>query len=103
MCSAQAFTASDFVNGIAVGKPPGFPNYGNNAQMQMEYICQRLNRVLAQVGTSLENCVDSQLYETDLLNFHAVDGVTASYMGVCPPRSSMGVNSLVVPGALLRS
>ena len=96
----SAFTASDFVNGIAVGKPPGFPNYGNNAQMQMEYICQRLNRVLAQVGTSLENCVDSQLYETDLLNFHAVDGVTASYMGVCPPRSSMGVNSLVVPGAL---
>ena len=73
----SAFTASDFVNGIAVGKPPGFPNYGNNAQMQMEYICQRLNRVLAQVGTSLENCVDSQLYETDLLNFHAVDGVTA--------------------------
>ena len=32
LCSASAFTASDFVNGIAVGKPPGFPNYGNNAQ-----------------------------------------------------------------------
>jgi enamine deaminase RidA (YjgF/YER057c/UK114 family) len=96
----SAFTATDFIKGIAVGKPPGFPNYGNNAQMQMEYICERLNRVLSQVGTSLENCVDSQLYETDLLNFHAVDGVTAAYMGVCPPRSSMGVNSLVVPGAL---
>ncbi len=96
----SAFTATDFVNGIAVGKPPGFPNYGNDAEMQMEYICSRLNRVLEKVGTSLENCVDSQLYETDLLNFHAVDGVTAKYMGVCPPRSSMGVKSLVVPGAL---
>lgn len=96
----SAFTATDFVNGIAVGKPAGFPNYGNNAEMQMEYICERLNRVLKKVETSLENCVDSQLYETDLLNFHAVDGITAKYMGVCPPRSSMGVKSLVVPGAL---
>ena len=96
----SAFPASDFINGLAVGKPPGFPNYGNEAKMQAEYIFNRLNRVLGQVGTSLKYCVDSQLYETDLLNFHAVDTETAKYMEVCPPRSSMGVKSLILPGAL---
>jgi enamine deaminase RidA (YjgF/YER057c/UK114 family) len=96
----SAFPASDFKNGLAVGKPPGFPNYGSNAEMQAEYIFSRLNRVLAQVGTSLENTIESQLYEPDLLNFHDVDGIWVKYMPLPPPRSSMGVKSLILPGAL---
>ena len=96
----SAFPASDFKNGLAVGKPPGFPNYGSNAEMQAEYIFSRLNRVLAQVGTSLENTIESQLYEPDLLNFHDVDGIWVKYMQLPPPRSSMGVKSLILPGAL---
>lgn len=96
----SAFPASDFKNGLAVGKPPGFPNYGSNAEMQAEYIFSRLNRVLAQVGTSLEQAIESQLYEPDLLNFHDVDGIWVKYMKLPPPRSSMGVKSLILPGAL---
>ncbi len=96
----SAFPASDFKNGLAVGKPPGFPNYGSNAEMQAEYIFSRMNRVLAQVGTSLENAIESQLYEPDLLNFHDVDGIWVKYMPLPPPRSSMGVKSLILPGAL---
>ena len=96
----SAFPASDFKNGLAVGKPPGFPNYGSNAEMQAEYIFSRLNRVLAQVGTSLEQAIESQLYEPDLLNFHDVDGIWVKYMPLPPPRSSMGVKSLILPGAL---
>ena len=30
----SAFPATDFKTGIAVGKRPGFPNYGNDAEMQ---------------------------------------------------------------------
>jgi enamine deaminase RidA (YjgF/YER057c/UK114 family) len=96
----SAFPASDFTAGLAVGKPPGFPNYGSDAEMQAEYIFSRMNRVLATAGTSLEQAVESQLYEPDLLNFHDVDGIWAKYMPVPPPRSSMGVKGLILPGAL---
>jgi enamine deaminase RidA (YjgF/YER057c/UK114 family) len=96
----SAFPASDFNNGLAVGKPAGFPNYGSNAEMQAEYIFTRMNRVLSQAGTSLEQAIESQLYEPDLLNFHDVDGIWAKYMPVPPPRSSMGIKGLILPGAL---
>jgi len=96
----SAFPASDFKTGLAVGKPPGFPNYGSDAEMQAEYIFSRMNRVLAQAGTSLEQAIESQLYEPNLLNFHDVDGIWARFMPLPPPRSSMGVKGLILPGAL---
>jgi enamine deaminase RidA (YjgF/YER057c/UK114 family) len=96
----SGFPAGDFNNGLAVGKPAGFPNYGSNAEMQAEYLFTRMNRVLSQAGTSLEQAIESQLYEPDLLNFHDVDGIWAKYMPVPPPRSSMGVKGLILPGAL---
>ena len=95
----SAFTASDFTNGLAVAKRPGFPNYGSEPEMQAEYIFARLNRVLAQAGTSLAEAVESQLYEPNLLTFYDVDTVWARFMPVPPPRSSMGIKGLIVPGA----
>src|SRR5262249_49012357 len=44
----SGFTASDFKNGLAVGKRPGFPNYGSDAEMQAEDVFTRMNRVLKQ-------------------------------------------------------
>lgn len=93
----SGFTASDFKSGLAVGKR--LRNYGNDAEFQAEYIFSRLNRVLAQAGTSLEEAVESQLYEPDLITFHDVDRVWGRYMPTPPPRSSMGVKGLLVPGA----
>jgi len=98
LCSG--FTASDFKNGLAVGKRPGFPNYGSDAEMQAEYVFTRMNRVLKQAGTSLEQALESQLYEPDLLTFHDVDGVWSRYMPLPPCRSSMGMKGLIVPGAV---
>src|SRR5262245_49004202 len=68
----SGFTASDLKSGLAVGKRPGFPNYGSDAEMQAEYVFTRMNRVLKQAGTSLEQALESQLYEPDLLRFHGV-------------------------------
>ncbi len=96
----SGFTASNFKTGLAVGKRPGFPNYGSDAEMQAEYIFTALNRVLKQAGTSLEQAIESQLYEPNLLTFYDVDKVWAKYMPTPPPRSSMGMKGLVVPGAL---
>jgi enamine deaminase RidA (YjgF/YER057c/UK114 family) len=95
----SAFTASDFKTGLAAGKRPQYPNYGNDAEMQAEYVYTRLDRVLAQAGTSLANAVEKQLYEPDLLTFHDVDKVGIKYMPMPPPRASMGVKGLIVPGA----
>jgi enamine deaminase RidA (YjgF/YER057c/UK114 family) len=96
----SGLTASNFKTGLAVGKRPGFPNYGSDAEMQAEYIFSNLNRVLEQAGTSLASAVESQLYEPNLLTFYDVDKVWARYMPTPPPRSSMGMKGLIVPGAL---
>ncbi len=95
----SAFTASDFKSGLAVGKLPAYPNYGNDAEMQAEYVYTRLDRVLATAGTSLASAVEKRLYEPDLLTFHDVDKVGIRYMPMPPPRSSIGVKGLIVPGA----
>jgi 2-iminobutanoate/2-iminopropanoate deaminase len=96
----SGFTASNFKTGLAVGKRPGFPNYGSDAEMQAEYIFSNLNQVLAQADTSLAQAIESQLYEPNLLTFYDVDKVWAQYMPTPPPRSSMGMKGLIVPGAL---
>jgi enamine deaminase RidA (YjgF/YER057c/UK114 family) len=96
----SGFPAADFQRGLAVGKPPGFPYYGSNAEMQAEHVFDRLNRVLAQAGTSVENTVESQLYEPDLRTFYDVDTVWGRRMPTPPTRSSMGVKGLTVPGAV---
>ena len=95
----SGFTASDFKTGLAVGRAPGFPNYGSDASMQAEYVFDRLNRVLAQAGTSLEHAVEAYLYEPNLQTFNDIDTVWRRYMPLPPGRASMGVKGLIVPGA----
>jgi len=96
----SAFPATDFVSGIPVGKRPGFPNYGNDAEMQALYVVDCLRKVCAAADTTIEQAVKCQFYETDLLNFHDVDRVWGESMGVAPPRSSMACRGFLVPGAL---
>ena len=96
----SVFPATNFSDGLAVGKRPGFPNYGSDAEMQAHYIMQNLSKVAAASGTSIDQIVKSQFYETDLLNFYAVDEVWVEYVGIPPTRSSMGCRGFTVPGAL---
>jgi enamine deaminase RidA (YjgF/YER057c/UK114 family) len=95
----SGFPASDFKTGLAVGKPPGFPYYGSDAEMQANHVFDRLDRVLSQAGTSVDQIVESQLYEPDLRTFYDVDTVWGRRMPTPPTRSSMGVKGLIVPGA----
>jgi enamine deaminase RidA (YjgF/YER057c/UK114 family) len=97
----SGFPATDFQTGLAVGKAPGFPNYGNDAELQADFIFDNLNKVLAKAGTSLAEALEAQLYEPDLSNFHAIDRVWSQYMPIPPARSSMGVRGLLVPGAAM--
>jgi len=95
----SGFTASDFKSGITVGKKPGFPNYGNDAVAQADYVFSSLNRALAQAGTSLEHALECYLYEPNLETFYDVDTTGLRYMPVPPCRASMGVKGLLVPRA----
>ena len=95
----SGFAASDFKTGLAAGKKPGFPNYGNDAVAQAGYFFDSLNRVLAQAGTSLEHALEAYLYEPDLKTFYDVDSTWARYMPVPPGRASMEIKGLLVPGA----
>lgn len=96
----SAFPATDFRTGVPVGKRPGFPYYGSDAELQADYVCSNLAAVLEAAGTSITEIVKTQFYETDLLNFHDVDGIWAQYVGVPPTRSSMACRGFLVPGAL---
>ncbi len=95
----SALTASDLETGLAVGRPPGFPNYGSNAAMQANFVFKRLNRVLAGADTSLQNALEAYLYEPDLQTFNDIDTVWREFMQPPPCRSSMGMAGLLVPGA----
>ncbi len=95
----SGFAAIDFKTGLAAGKKPGFPNYGNDAVAQAQYFFDALNRVLGEAGTSLEHALESILYEPDLKTFYDVDSTWARYMPVPPGRASMGIKGLLVPGA----
>ena len=92
--------ATNFETGLAVGKRPGFPNYGSDAEMQAHYIMHNLSKVAEAAGTSIDQIVKSQFYETSLLNFYDVDEVWIQYVGIPPTRSSMGCRDFTVPGAL---
>ena len=95
----SAMPATDFKTGIAVGKQPGFPYYGSDAEMQAHYVFQALDKIVTAAGSGLDQAIKSQLYEVDLATFHEVDAVWGTYLPVPPPRSSMGVRGLLVPGA----
>ena len=56
--------------------------------------------MLGQVGTSVQQTVETQLYEPDLNTFYDIDTVWGDRMPVPPTRSSMGVKGLIVPGAV---
>ena len=101
----SAFPATDFETGIPVGKNEKFPAYGSDGEMQAHYILENLSKVMEAAGTSIDQAVKTQFYETDFLNFHDIDTVWASYVGLPPDglppcRSSMGARGFLYPGAI---
>ncbi|MPZ24812.1 MAG: hypothetical protein GEU28_15080 [Dehalococcoidia bacterium] len=93
--------ATDFKTGVPVGKLPVYPYYGSDAEMQTHYILQNMEKVLSAAGSDLKQAVKCQFHETNFTNFHDVDGVWGQYTHpIPPPRSSMAMRELLVPGAV---
>jgi reactive intermediate/imine deaminase len=77
---------------------PAFPYYGSNIQKQTRYVLQELQRTLAAAGSSLEDVVKTQVFLTDLADFYYFDQVWKDFFPSPPPRTTVQVSGLLVPG-----
>ena len=92
--------ASDYKTGVApeARQDPAFPYYGSNIQKQARYILQNLRSVFEAAGCSLADVVKSQVFMTDLNDFFYFDQVWKEFFPSPPPRTTVQVSGLLVPG-----
>ena len=92
--------ASDDRTGVApeARQDPAFPYYGSNIQRQARYVLQNLRTVFEAAGCRLQDVVKSQVFMTDLRDFHYFDQVWKEFFPSPPPRTTIQVSGLLVPG-----
>src|SRR5204862_2584714 len=69
--------ASDYKTGVPpeARQDPAFPYYGSDIQTQTRYILNNLRSVFQAAGCDLEDTGQSQVFITDLNDFHHFDQV----------------------------
>ncbi|MCC6194500.1 MAG: hypothetical protein IT518_08540 [Burkholderiales bacterium] len=92
--------ASDYKTGVApeARQDPAFPYYGSDIQKQARYILQNLRSVFETAGCALADVVKSQVFMTDLADFFYFDQVWKEFFPSPPPRTTVQVGGLLVPG-----
>jgi reactive intermediate/imine deaminase len=92
--------ASDYKTGVPpeARQDPAFPYYGSNIQKQTRYILENLRSVFQAAGCDLKDTVKSQVFLTDLNDFHYFDQVWKEFFPSPPPRTTVQVSGLLVPG-----
>jgi len=92
--------ASDYQTGVPsqARQDPAFPYYGSHIQKQARYILQNLRSVLQAGGCDLKDVVKSQVFLTDLDDFFYFDQVWKEFFPSPPPRTTVEVSGLLVPG-----
>ncbi|MFI5020802.1 MAG: RidA family protein [Alphaproteobacteria bacterium] len=95
--------ASDFKTGVAPGArvDPAFPYYGSEIQRQTRYILDNLSATFKAGGCDLKDVVKAQVFLTDLDDFFAFDQIWKQYFPAPPPRTTIGISALLVPGCLV--
>jgi reactive intermediate/imine deaminase len=92
--------ASDYKTGVApeARQDPAFPYYGSNIQKQAKYVLENLRAVYREAGLELADTVKAQVFLTDLNDFHYFDQVWKQFFPSPPPRTTVQVSGLLVPG-----
>ncbi|MBI2802919.1 MAG: hypothetical protein HYX63_22065, partial [Gammaproteobacteria bacterium] len=92
--------ASDYRTGVApeARVESAFPYYGSDIQRQTRYILENLRKTFRAAGADLENVVKAQVFLTDLGDFFYFDQVWKEFFPSPPPRTTVGVTGLLVPG-----
>jgi enamine deaminase RidA (YjgF/YER057c/UK114 family) len=103
MLYAAGQVASDHLTGVAeeARQDPAFPYYGSNIQKQARYVLANLQRVFEAGGCSLADVVKSQVFLADLDDFYYFDQVWKEFFPSPPPRTTLQVGGLLVPGCLV--
>jgi reactive intermediate/imine deaminase len=92
--------ASDYETGVPpeARQDPAFPYYGSNIQKQTRYVLENLTSVFEAAGCSFKDVVKSQVFLTDLDDFYYFDQVWKEFFPSPPPRTTVQVSALLVPG-----
>ena len=92
--------ASDYRSGVPpeARQDPAFPYYGSDIQKQARYVLNNLRSVFKVAGCDLKDVVKSQVFLTDLKDFYYFDQVWKEFFPSPPPRTTVQVSGLLVPG-----
>ncbi len=92
--------ASDYATGVPpeARTDPAFPYYGSDIQRQTRYVLENLQKTFRAAGAELKDVVKSQVFLTDLDDFFHFDQVWREFFPDPPPRSTVEVGGLLVPG-----
>jgi reactive intermediate/imine deaminase len=92
--------ASDYKTGVPpeARQDPAFPYYGSDIQKQARYVLSNLRSVFQAAGCDLKDVVKSQVFLTDLRDFYYFDQVWREFFPSPPPRTTVQVSGLLVPG-----
>ena len=92
--------ASDYKTGVPpeARQDPAFPYYGSDIQKQARYILHNLKSVFQAAGCDFGDVVKSQVFLTDLNDFYYFDQVWKEFFPSPPPRTTVEVSALLVPG-----
>jgi reactive intermediate/imine deaminase len=92
--------ASDYKTGVPpeARQDPAFPYYGSDIQKQARYVLNNLRSVFQAAGCDLKDTVKSQVFLTDLNDFYYFDQVWREFFPTPPPRTTVQVSGLLVPG-----
>ena len=92
--------ASDYRTGVPpeARTDPAFPYYGSDIQRQARYVLSNLQAVLKEAGCDMQDVVKSQVFMTDLNDFFYFDQVWREFFPSPPPRTTVEISKLLVPG-----
>ena len=92
--------ASDYTTGVPpeARTDPAFPYYGSDIQRQTRYVLENLQKTFRAAGAELKDVVKSQVFLCDLDDFFYFDQVWKEFFPDPPPRTTVEVNGLLVPG-----
>ena len=92
--------ASDYRTGVPpeARQDPAFPYYGSDIQKQARYVLGNLRSVFKAAGCDLKDVVKSQVFVTDLNDFPSFDEAWKEVFPSPPPRTTVQVSALAVPG-----
>ena len=93
--------ASDYRSGIPPEARPDPPRYQSAIKRQTAYILGNLAKTFEAAGSSLDHVVKAQVFMGDLNDFPAFDEVWKEFFATPPPRTTVGITGLLVPGTLV--